>query len=409
MQKRRKKKNKCDSSSDSSGTDFEALKIPYPDDGILYNQHFGIDENQLKAPIQQVHELQLTDDLADSLVNPPIDHEITNEDLIPQYSRTSPIDPQNESLKDEPYEIDQFWENVQKIQSEDNYLTNELELVEEDISMNKDTINEVSLNVTVSVLNNEDDTSKKIVTECVQNVTEIVGVLKESLNLLEEQKACTESVSIVENSKNVEKQMKIGNQSRKNKNSKKAPKTNQNPNNEISKSKDDLSIVKESKMSYSSVTKSNIVKESKPLLHIQNQPKVNSATIIKPLSTNSTFAIVQDKLEDDSDKWEKNSNSVSKVENWEKTANKRKNKNRNIKVQKSVLSIKEQAKENTPPKEVIVEETAPDDENETSETTENEKKKQRRKKKKQSSEDPEENIGHRIIICDEQVNIIFMF
>merc|ERR1719318_1148351 len=47
-----------------------------------------------------------------------------------------------------------------------------------------------------------------------------------------------------------------------------------------------------------------------------------------------------------------------------------------------------------------------EEENAKEEDNEQEKKKLRRRKKKHGSEDPEEiNIGHRIVICDDQIDI----
>merc|ERR1712106_273570 len=49
-------------------------------------------------------------------------------------------------------------------------------------------------------------------------------------------------------------------------------------------------------------------------------------------------------------------------------------------------------------------ERVPDEENANTEDIEQEKKKVRRKRKKHGSEDPEESIaGHRIVICDDQI------
>merc|ERR1712106_408897 len=56
--------------------------------------------------------------------------------------------------------------------------------------------------------------------------------------------------------------------------------------------------------------------------------------------------------------------------------------------------------------EVLDKESVPDEENANTEETEHEKKKVRRRRKKHGSEDPEESsAGHRIVICDDQVNM----
>merc|ERR1712106_1162393 len=56
--------------------------------------------------------------------------------------------------------------------------------------------------------------------------------------------------------------------------------------------------------------------------------------------------------------------------------------------------------------EVLDKESVPDEENANTEDIEQEKKKVRRRRKKHGSEDPEEsNAGHRIVICDDQIEI----
>merc|ERR1711892_1518818 len=56
--------------------------------------------------------------------------------------------------------------------------------------------------------------------------------------------------------------------------------------------------------------------------------------------------------------------------------------------------------------EVLNKESVPDEENANTEDTEQEKKKVRRRRKKHGSEDPEESsAGHRIVICDDQIEI----
>merc|ERR1712106_1105513 len=55
---------------------------------------------------------------------------------------------------------------------------------------------------------------------------------------------------------------------------------------------------------------------------------------------------------------------------------------------------------------VLDTESVPDEENANTEDTEQEKKKVRRRRKKHGSEDPEESsAGHRIVICDDQIEI----
>jgi len=424
-QKRRKKKNKTESSvtsSESPNTDFESVKIS-PTDILIYNQTTDV-ENHIEAQIPPIHEIHLTDDLADSLVNPPIHSEGTDEHPNVYLSSQSQHDFDNESLKQTIFEKNDSMENVPALQLEDMDTTNTIELEDKEICDITNKIDAIKSATNVAGLNlsSENKFSTRVENECAQKNIDIdsvenIDVTKEKENSDERlhaspvQKTCDNSTTSMDESKNVENQTKSRNQQRRNKNSKKAQKINIITTDEVPKSKDDVSVTKASKMSYSSVTKSNIVKDPKPLLSIQSEPKIEQMHISKPLPTNPSCQDLQSKTEDDSDKWEKVPLSVSKQENWEKTSKKRKNKNKIIKFKESspVADIPEKAKENTPPKEeatIIEEEAVMEEDNGKYEEAENEKKKQRRKKKKQSSEDPEEgNAGRRIVICDEQIEI----
>merc|ERR1712123_266697 len=83
----------------------------------------------------------------------------------------------------------------------------------------------------------------------------------------------------------------------------------------------------ESKMSYSSVIKSNLIKDPKPTPPTTSQPKAEPVPIPSPLPTSSTRQAAKTTTRQDYDKWEKVPPSVSKLQNWEKTSKKRKNKN----------------------------------------------------------------------------------
>jgi len=416
-QKRRKKKtNKLESPGDSS-SDFEALK-PSSSENIMYTQESGDGEYQMEAQVPGIKEIHLTDDLADSLVNPPIDSEVADENLILPCSSSSTNYPQIESLKEKSIEMDNYVENLKKAPSSEIEGTNQTELDDKEICDITSNIPEIKswTNVTGSNFSSESHASKSSESECVQNIVESVDVSKESVTSYEglenvvDEKASIESVTNIEESKIEQNQIKSRKQPRTNKNSKKAKKVNLISNPQLPKSEDDVFHLHESKMSYSSVTKSNILKEPIPILPIKSLPRIDPVPISKPLTENSPSEVVQSNVVDDSDKWEKIPLSVSKDENWEKTSKKRKNKNKKIKFEEAPLikDIPQNAKENTPPKEVpsvLKEESLLDDEIEKCEEAENEKKKQRRRKKKQSSEDPEESAGRRIVICDEQIEI----
>merc|ERR1719209_2670567 len=123
--------------------------------------------------------------------------------------------------------------------------------------------------------------------------------------------------------------MKSKYQQRKNKNSKKGKKVPLISTNAVLQSKEDVCNLTESKMSYCSVTKSNLVEESKPMVNIPCPPQVESVPIPSPLPSIPICLAPQSTAEEDSDKWEKVPLSVSKHENWEKTSKKRKHKNKN--------------------------------------------------------------------------------
>merc|ERR1711892_1451195 len=164
------------------------------------------------------------------------------------------------------------------------------------------------------------------------------------------------------------------------------------------------------------------------------------------MGTSSPSKAAKTTTHKDYDKWEKVPPSVSKPQNWKKTSKKRKNKNirfedsslteaEEIPELEVVFKIEEKTREvlmkenkevnkglkkeldkvltkevnNFPEKrvtEVLDTESVADEENANTEDTEQEKKKVRRKRKKHGSEDPEESIaGHRIVICDDQIEI----
>merc|ERR1711892_1585568 len=78
--KRRKKKAK----QECSTTDSDILKSSSPDEidnlKANYIQHERTGEWVVEAPDEPIHEIHLTDDLADSLVNPPTDQEGSDEE-----------------------------------------------------------------------------------------------------------------------------------------------------------------------------------------------------------------------------------------------------------------------------------------------------------------------------------------
>merc|ERR1712123_380000 len=102
--KRRKKKTK----QEPSNEDSDNLKSSSPDEidnlKANYIQHERTGECFMEAPDEPIHEIHLTDDLADSLVNPPTDHEASDSEVSHQSLSTItilPNDPQVEENKEE--------------------------------------------------------------------------------------------------------------------------------------------------------------------------------------------------------------------------------------------------------------------------------------------------------------------
>jgi len=158
---------------------------------------------------------------------------------------------------------------------------------------------------------------------------------------------------------------------------------------------------------------------------ISSHPKPEPVPISSPLPTRSQSATDQSKPEQDSGIWKKAPFPVSTTEKWEKTSKKKKHKNlkfRNSPCLEEIPDFEDVPKieQSLPPKDEIIKhknKTAEDEKNPTSDdgekeesatpdNIEQEKKKRRRRKNKQSSEDPEDdNVGYRVVIRDDQIEI----
>merc|ERR1711892_1356943 len=415
--------------------------------------------------------IHLTDDLADSLVNPPTDQEGSDEEEKNlRFLSNSQSPPQNEESREILNERESSSETKPELANE----ITEGEIEDKEICKITENIKEIKSAEYIkhtTEIDSGEKTKEEDKPEYIQNVIESVDVGKVSVNSGEkhnidvDSKVKTDCVlkelecetgkseqsktfkTKVQSTKPLNKQIKVF---------KKVRKLTLKSEEEFPESEDQVLSQNadpsaESKMSYSSVIKSNLIKEPKPTPPTTSQPKAEAVPIPSPLPTTFTTQATKTTPQQDFDKWERVPPSASKPLNWEKTSMKRKNKKKKIRFEDSSLTeeipdlevvskIEEQIREvlvkeeskalqkdlsEVPEKEesnvlikdvsnlpengvteVLDKESVPDEENANTEDTEQEKKKVRRRRKKHGSEDPEESsAGHRIVICDDQIEI----
>eukprot|EP00092_Neocalanus_flemingeri_P014448 GFUD01015587.1.p1 GENE.GFUD01015587.1~~GFUD01015587.1.p1 ORF type:complete len:991 (+),score=328.13 GFUD01015587.1:343-3315(+) len=464
-QKRRKRKTKTESlmehrGSTSSESEFQKFLAA----GECNSSEQLVEEFVPEVVVEPVHEIHLTDDLADSLVNPPTDPE-GSEDEISHHGLLTPatLKENEEKVNESNYSIVtnvavtstnnevKMDMKVHELELEDKEVTEILETIKSDNSVN--VVSEVNneLVKVVTVQNSIDDSKGEIIenissseseriqskntlycaspskgpvkgvdkqreyfdesieTECVLKVEECVRAKDCAAENDEENVPCLE-----QNGK------KLRNRNKKHK---KIPQLVLNTSNEfdvnLSNSEDKIASQNdcpaEIKKSYSSVIKANLVKASNNNNSIPSQAKVDTAPVSSPLPTKLSCPAIQTITEQEPDNWEKVPVSISKPENWEKTSKKRKHKNKSIRFEDSSLpeempELEALAPLKESPTPVEVENVVTNDtvieENTIEDEIEQEKKKLRRRKKKNGSEEPEEsNAGHRVVICDEQISI----
>merc|ERR1712123_171258 len=463
--KRRKKKPKQEPSIEDS----DNLKSSSPDEmdnlKANYIQHERTGECFVEASVEPIHEIHLTDALADFLVNPPTDQEVSSEEEknISFISR-SQSPPHIEESKEKSKESEISSETKAEVANE----IIEVEIEDEEIFEITQNIEEIKSSEIK--FDSGEKSAEEDKPECIENIIEAVDVVNVSMNSGEEHNIDADSIvktdcvlselecetgkseqsktfkNKEQGKKPLNKQTKI---------SKKFQKLTVKSKKALQESEDPILLQNtdspaESKMSYSSVIKSNLIKEPKPIPPTTSQPKAEPVPIPSPLPT-SSISQATTTTHQDYDKWEKVPPSVSKPENWEKTSMKRKNKKKNMRFEDSSLTdeipdlevvskieeqtsevlIKEESKvlrkelskvpeaeesnvlkkdvSNLPENggtELVIKESVPDEENANTEETDQEKKKVRRRRKKHGSEDPEESsAGRRIVICDDQIEI----
>ena len=441
-QKRRKKKTKTDSSivdCDSANKELEYLKHS-PSFGF---DHFPASYDQ-KVPgecvsdvqVEPIHEIQLTDDLADSLVNPPTDLEASDEEETHQCPLIGQEAPQNLNNKDNANEFELYTETHVVDDSKDGL--NEMEVEDEEICKITENIKEIvslkdgyeNKNTLLVDVISEQKANNYQEHECRENIIECISVTSSD----GQSKSFDKKIKIEDAINEEECEHKVHhngedtipgskNQIKKSKRSKKSKKSTIETENGFLKREhqivhESIESPAELKKSYSSVIKSNLVKESNNNPTISSQPKVEIVPIPTPMPTTPNLSAIQIQTEQDSDNWEKVPLAISKPGSWEKTSKKRKHKNKSIKFEDFTtltgeipdLEVVAKIKEPSQPKEVIKvfeKETIQEDENAKEDDIEQEKKRMRRRKKKNGSEDPEEiNVAHKIVICDDQVNFV---
>merc|ERR1711892_1297921 len=299
-----------------------------------------------ETPVEPIHEIHLTDDLADSLVNPPTDREVFGEEENKlSFLMNSQIASHNEESKEMSIESKNSTEikvelvnEIIETEIEDKEIceiTENIEQMESPEFMKHTSKNKYEL----EVKNKETEEP-----EFIQNIIETVDVVKVSENTGEKQNidadnnVKTECVlsepeceagksKQLETFKNKAQDTKPPNKQIKT--SKKGKKINLKSEKGFSKSEDqkwpqNQESPAESKMSYSSVIKSNLIKEPKPTPPTTSHPKVDPVPIPSPLPTGSNSSsssssssssasqAAKISTHQDYDKWEKVPPSVSK-------------------------------------------------------------------------------------------------
>merc|ERR1711892_341951 len=302
--------------------------------------------------------IHLTDDLADSLVNPPTDQEGSDEEEKNlRFLSHSQRPPQNEESREILNERESSSETKPELANE----ITEGEIEDKEICKITENIKEIKSAEYIkhtTEIDSGEKTKEEDKPEYIQNVIESVDVGKVSVNsgekhnidvdrkvktdcVLKELKCETEKSehsktfkTKVQSTKPLNKQIKV---------SKKVRKLTLKSEEGFPESEDQVlpqnaDPSAESKMSYSSVIKSSLITELKATHPTTNQPKAEPLPIPSPLPTSSTSQAAKTTTHQAYDKWEKVPPSVSKPLNWEKTSKKRKNKKKNIRFEDSSLT-----------------------------------------------------------------------
>merc|ERR1711892_1307637 len=296
--KRRKKKAK----QECSATDFDILKSSSPDE--IYNlkanviQHERTGEWVVEAPDEPIHEIHLTDDLADSLVNPPTDQEGSDEEEKNlRFLSHSQRPPQNEESQEILNESENSSETKPRLANE----ITEGEIEDKEICKITENIKEIKSAEYIKHTTEIDlgEKTKEDKPEYIQNIIETIDIGKVSVNSGEkhnidaDRKVKTECVlselecetekseksktfkTTVQSTKPLNKQIKISKKARKL--TLKSEEGFLESEHQVLPQNADPSA--ESKMSYSSVIKSSLITELKATHPTTNQPKAEPLSI----------------------------------------------------------------------------------------------------------------------------------
>ena len=381
-----------------------------------------------------VFEIQLTDDLADSLVNPPTDTEVTEEENVQPPSH--PLSDSTELETNTP-ETSETINTLKAVKNVKNEVKVDLNSEDREICEITDHISTTKIENSTNLANNSENEELK---PDPKNITESNDNLNRNIQPAEPEM----------NRKGARNEKKL--KQKKQKRGLKQVHNSEDGQNKCSTTEPEANSGGSScqlyKKSYSSVIKSNlhssppatptppveasteIVSPEKPQQPLPNKSKTKSK-----MTRREKTPIVR------SDSWENIPASVvEQEETWEKTSKKRKQRNKSqtqrqtrsdsqtekpkekeeevaeMEVNKKLIENK-QNRQNTPDTEAlpeadteVVTEAAKEEEAGHSEAQaredegDSDKKKMKKKRKKQESGEPEEaSSGHRVLICDEQV------
>jgi len=463
-QKRRKKKTKTDiimekqSSNTSSESEIHKFCISGQSDNVEQSFDSFVPEKDLEI-FQEIH---LTDDLADSLVNPPTDPEGSDDECLPKKfanltnlssdirnleTDINTMNVSSEAVNNTDIEVDNVFNQIEdnkECEINDKLMdsTNANNSVAKAVTLqttidNSDT--EIIKNILADSGNTESNPKEKIDNKEV-NVTDAKSFAEPDEK---EGEICLFVTKQIENLQPaLENEIGADKSYKKRIRKKKEKKEQQVVPNSILDRKVDVPILSDEiaidndcptsvKKSYSSVIKSRLVTApnnldpiSNPLevsgVPISSPPKVPALSISSPIEPTLLCPAATTRSEQKSDNdWQNVPLSGSTLDSWKKTSKKRKHKRMNITFQDSPLpqelpdlEVVEQQEESKTPVEIekpvqkddfLQEEILVLEENTNSEQ---EKNKLRRRKKKNVSEDPDESKGgHRVVICDEQISL----
>merc|ERR1712012_125983 len=362
---------------------------------------------------EQVYEIQLTDDLADFLVNPPTDPEVSEEETC---------DPIENNFVDEEKEI--------KTENSDDTtmaVTNQETITT--LSLNEELGDKEVSDITDNIDTTTDDKPMQIIPEKKEHTESLISTETVAEEIL------AKTSDLINKGAKIEKKPKS-------KKSKKGVKLVLNSGEKdpikgvtdtTPQDTDVLKVQHGGKMSWSSVIKSSL---QPPVTKIEAQEPINASPKIgraseykKEKKTEKAKKVPVEEKEkvtiEKSDSWENIPASVTEQEeSWEKTSKKSKKRNK-VKIEEPTKEkvhdlVKEEA-EQTPVKEVnndkvLEKQKTPEapvsetdnvlKEEEVEAESESDKKKLKKRRKKQDSGEPEDlNNSHRVFICDEQLQL----